>query len=161
MDSCITMNVYLHDLYWTYMRIAQHLAHEYTSNPCLRILYWAILNRNLHACEPRIFTGHHYSTVSAKEALQCAENTIYQIHRGDNKWCHISETCPSATQQRCTLALQHNSRKIRGEDINLQNWHVGKFNQKRRVRCYLTHCGRVTQICVFNTVKLGTSASSP
>jgi len=24
-----------------------------------------------------------------------------------------------------------------------------------------THCGRVTQICVFNTVKLGTSASSP
>jgi len=25
----------------------------------------------------------------------------------------------------------------------------------------LTHCGRVTQICVFNTVKLGTSTSSP
>jgi len=25
----------------------------------------------------------------------------------------------------------------------------------------LSHCGRVTQICVFNTVKLGTSASSP
>ena len=25
----------------------------------------------------------------------------------------------------------------------------------------LTQCGRVTQICVFNTVKLGTSASSP
>ena len=25
----------------------------------------------------------------------------------------------------------------------------------------LTNCGRVTQICVFNTVKLGTSASSP
>jgi hypothetical protein len=25
----------------------------------------------------------------------------------------------------------------------------------------LTHCGRVTQFCVFNTVKLGTSASSP
>jgi len=25
----------------------------------------------------------------------------------------------------------------------------------------LTHCGRVRQICVFNTVKLGTSASSP
>jgi hypothetical protein len=26
---------------------------------------------------------------------------------------------------------------------------------------WLTQCGRVTQICVFNTVKLGTSASSP
>jgi hypothetical protein len=25
----------------------------------------------------------------------------------------------------------------------------------------LTHCEWVTQICVFNTVKLGTSASSP
>jgi len=25
----------------------------------------------------------------------------------------------------------------------------------------LTHCGRVTQIFVFNTVNLGTSASSP
>jgi len=25
----------------------------------------------------------------------------------------------------------------------------------------LTHCGRVTQIYVFNTVKIGTSASSP
>jgi len=25
----------------------------------------------------------------------------------------------------------------------------------------LTHCGRVTQICLFNTVNLGTSASSP
>ena len=28
-------------------------------------------------------------------------------------------------------------------------------------RSPLTHCGRVTQICVFNTVKLSTSASSP
>jgi len=26
---------------------------------------------------------------------------------------------------------------------------------------WLTHCGRVTQICVFSTVNLGTSASSP
>ena len=28
-------------------------------------------------------------------------------------------------------------------------------------RIILTHCGRVTQICVFNTVNLGTSPSSP
>jgi len=32
---------------------------------------------------------------------------------------------------------------------------------KQVVSPFLTHCGRVTQICVFNTVKLGTSASSP
>jgi len=30
-----------------------------------------------------------------------------------------------------------------------------------RLAMLLTHCGRVTQICVFNTVKLGTSATSP
>jgi len=30
-----------------------------------------------------------------------------------------------------------------------------------QVHFILTHCGRVTQICVFNTVNLGTSASSP
>ena len=30
-----------------------------------------------------------------------------------------------------------------------------------RFSCLLTHCRGVTQICVFNTLKLGTSASSP
>jgi hypothetical protein len=33
--------------------------------------------------------------------------------------------------------------------------------QNSLIRFELTHCGRVTQIRVFNTVKLGTSASSP
>jgi len=38
--------------------------------------------------------------------------------------------------------------------------HLGCLALDRRVM--LTHySGRVTQICVFNTVKLGTSASSP
>jgi len=83
--------------------------------------------------ENHIITGHQYSAVSAKEALQCAENTIHQIHKGDNTGYHISETCATATQQRCRLALQHNSRKNRGEEIGLQNWDVGKFNQKIRV----------------------------
>ena len=32
---------------------------------------------------------------------------------------------------------------------------------ERKLTGFLTHCGRVRQICVFNTVKLGTSASSP
>ena len=35
---------------------------------------------------------------------------------------------------------------------------VHKFT---KILLHLTHCGRLTQICVFNTVKLGTSASSP
>jgi len=40
------------------------------------------------------------------------------------------------------------------ERVHLEDLDVGG-------RIILTHCGRVTQICVFNTVKLGTSASSP
>jgi len=31
----------------------------------------------------------------------------------------------------------------------------------RNLQKILTYCGRVKKICVFNTVKLGTSASSP
>ena len=51
----------------------------------------------------------------------------------------------------------------------------GKLGRRKKSKCpydiffsfseltpfKLTHCGRVTQICVFNTVKLVTSASSP
>ena len=37
-----------------------------------------------------------------------------------------------------------------------------RINPFRSNILFLTHySGRVTQICVFNTVKLGTSASSP
>ena len=35
----------------------------------------------------------------------------------------------------------------------------GRMNDSKKYT--LTHCERLTQICVFNTVKLGTSASSP
>ena len=41
------------------------------------------------------------------------------------------------------------------------HWFALRWEVGTRYRNYLTHCGRVTQICVFNTVKLGTSASSP
>ena len=41
----------------------------------------------------------------------------------------------------------------------LRNKKIVELNQL--LLYILTHCGRVTQICVFNTVKLGTSASSP
>jgi len=42
------------------------------------------------------------------------------------------------------------------------SWHVYTKYAHVYTGCYLTHySGRVTQICVFNTVKLGTSASSP
>ena len=38
---------------------------------------------------------------------------------------------------------------------------IEKFLVQILGRNILTYCGRVTQICVCNTVKLGTSASSP
>ena len=45
-----------------------------------------------------------------------------------------------------------------------ETWVLSKADELRLgvfERKILTHCGRVTQICVFNTVKLGTSGSSP
>jgi len=44
---------------------------------------------------------------------------------------------------------------------NQLHWTLHAADHPHRVLPHLTHCGRVTQICVFNTVKLGTSASSP
>ena len=43
-------------------------------------------------------------------------------------------------------------------DIDLQAENIFPLFDKLYI---LTHCGRVTQICVFNVVKLCTSASSP
>ena len=59
----------------------------------------------------------------------------------------------------CRRAAIRNSEKLgatnelKGKNENMIISGKARFN--------LTHCGRVTQICVFNTVKLGTSASSP
>ena len=41
----------------------------------------------------------------------------------------------------------------------LASVHIPLLQEEHKV--FLTHCGRLTQICVFNTVKLGTSESSP
>ena len=52
------------------------------------------------------------------------------------------------------------------EDAILEKTKTGQQETKHRkyenntLQRFLTHCGGVTQICVFNTVKLGTSASS-
>jgi len=58
--------------------------------------------------------------------------------------------------QTMTLQLEHVhvSRNI-ALFKNLNMWKISEH-----CVVYLTHCGRVTQICVFNTVNLGTSASS-
>jgi len=56
---------------------------------------------------------------------------------------------PGGNENICNLTRQRTSRAIE----RLYEWVT--------VGALLTHCGRVTQICVFNTVKLGTSARSP
>jgi len=48
-------------------------------------------------------------------------------------------------------------KKSSREKLNEQSW----TKTTPLWKPILTHCGRVTQICVFNKVKLGTSASSP
>jgi len=45
--------------------------------------------------------------------------------------------------------------------VALRHVFISLTNTPHEHKQNLTHCGRVTQICVFNTVKLGTSASSP
>ena len=47
---------------------------------------------------------------------------------------------------------------LTGQLRYLQSLRLGRYSV---VPLPLAHCGRVTQICVFSTVKLGTSASSP
>jgi len=46
-------------------------------------------------------------------------------------------------------------------EVDSQFQHLKVVMKTDRAYTELTHCGRVTQICLFNTVKLGTSASSP
>jgi hypothetical protein len=45
--------------------------------------------------------------------------------------------------------------------IYFHEWEIWNPRGRPKEGGLLTHCGRVTKISVFNTVKLGTSASSP
>jgi hypothetical protein len=75
----------------------------------------------------------------------------------------ISEILPSANTVH--LCVSYRSQKktavISLNNIKLLVFVIETVSTARYELNLLTHCGRVTQICVFNTVKLGTSASSP
>ena len=47
------------------------------------------------------------------------------------------------------------------QEVRSVVWSAVGSTSVAHTNCILTRCGRVTQICVFNTVKLGTSESSP
>jgi len=56
------------------------------------------------------------------------------------------------------VVLQKGNSLFRG---HLQSYVLNEETANISSALLLAQCGRVTQICVFNTVKLGTSASSP
>ena len=66
-------------------------------------------------------------------------------------------------------ALNNNGKRVEIGFTKDSSWECKKLQKGTQISMRLqklktvrlTHCGRVTQICVFNTVKLGTSASSP
>ena len=53
------------------------------------------------------------------------------------------------------------NRKLRTRHAVVTGTHLSHESGDNYTMGSLTHCGRVTQICVFNTVNLGTSARSP
>jgi len=70
---------------------------------------------------------------------------------------HLFRTMPDSARLISTLFELYASRRPSIAPVVV---YVSKYIHING-RIILTHCGRVTQICVFNTVKLGTSASSP
>jgi len=79
-----------------------------------------------------------------------------------SKWLHVStrviirpiiESCLRYIKWKCTFWGSQNVYSSETTWVQMRSMFTILYT--------LTHCGRVTQICVFNTVKLGTSASSP
>ena len=78
--------------------------------------------------------------------LFCKENLIQR---------HQLLTCSHFCRGRKTCIVLNHIHVYYCSVISLLIYHLPIGYSK------LTNCGRVAQICVFNTVKLGTSASSP
>ena len=102
---------------------------------------------------------------------------LTEIRRGFSKLCHVQT---SGTNSTCVVDSSAEIQDIYSFHAcflsSFTHWKEIDTKWKRILKLYvyymyinwitdgriiLTHCGRVTQICVFNTVKLGTSASSP
>ena len=106
---------------------------------------------SIYSTTHRYSTIQHYSTTQHYTTLQ--------------HYATLQHYPPHCTVQRWKL---HNIRRLAIREVRIfwisfkhsQFW----YNSTSTTTSWysmLTHCGRVTQICVFNTVKLGTSASSP
>ena len=73
----------------------------------------------------------------------------------EDGWWHIASERRDMSQ--CLSVTSH----VVSCAVPVGNVSCMLFKEGRSSKFRLTHCGRVAQICVFNTVKLGTSASSP
>jgi len=121
------------------------------------------------ADDTAIFATHADPTTASRnlqEHLLTIQNWLqkWKIKVNETKSSHITFTlrkdnCPAVSISP-TVLPQVESVKYFGLHFDRRlNWKV--HITKKRKQTDLTHCGWVTQICVFNTVKLGTSASSP
>ena len=96
-----------------------------------------------------LYVVHLVIDVSVQSILFCVKETYIYIflYIYILLFCTITNKCKIISQ---IITLLH---------ISTLSCHPpGACNQ---YLAKLTHCGRVTQICVFNTLKLGTFASSP
>jgi hypothetical protein len=96
-------------------------------------------------------------------------NILIILYKNDNNKKvnnFISNTNIHKTANNSTNRLQRDIRNTVNEFQNImpkeKRWKYISINSAApNIRGMLTHFGRVTQICVFITVKLGTSASYP
>ena len=89
----------------------------------------------------------HFSLKMKPQRFPKTQVTVYQFTRGKIPGGFSLHHCHRKDVQPCTVNICSN--------ISSQ------LCTAVAIVYDLTHCGRVTQICVFNTVKLSTSASSP
>jgi len=131
-----------------------------------------VVRRCVWSRKPQEWGGHDPLWVAAPQKI-----TELSILRRI-KWSirTTEEKCSSISLRRFFLG-GGGDRRFRYAEVKTDGWgwcRIFNSSTKWTIKSYrkqtilyilclfsLTYCGRVTQICVFNRVKLGTSASSP
>jgi len=79
-----------------------------------------------------------------------------------SKYCCALKQVKDGLHVKATSDYQYRQEIIRSKELTAEQSLKKVFKAYKYNDILLTHnSGQVTQICVFNTVKLGTSASSP
>ena len=120
----------------------------FRTNVC--IMYVRVCVHNVFRCWPAI--GHRNPTPPPKKKLY-----IGSLFYLTNIVCHF----PNAIITQRLRIIRYGRGYEVTENIGQIKERPCQSQPQNGSIFKLTHCGRVTQIYVFNTVKLGTSASSP